>query len=357
MKKVGVITFHDYDNYGAILQSYALQKCLKRMGTEAEIIDYSCAYIRNAFSLKRIRNKGLFNFIYGAIGHICYMPRRKKCREFRRNLSYSRRVDASSIETMGDQYDVYIAGSDQVWDWHLTDFDHAYFLDFVKKGKKCSYAASIGEHLPEAEYYDEYKRLLSSFDRILMREEYGAEMVEQLLGQKPDCAVDPTLLLSRDEWQQIMAAPKKRKPYILVYQLGINPSFVRFVQRMKRLTGLSVVYVPFPLVGAMACSMQLTAGPKEWLRLFSDAQYVVTDSFHGVVFSLLFNKPFFARVDGHHKNRRVQEFLTRLRLTDRIIKEDLTDEEITRPVDFAFANSAIQEMRRDSLSKLEELIS
>lgn len=355
-KKIGVITFHNYNNYGAILQSYALQECIRRLGGEPEIIDYTCDYICNPFQLKRLKNKGLFNYIYGAIGYICYLPRKKKCDAFRKRMTYSEPVTAETIAAMDGRYDVFVSGSDQVWDWHLTDFDRAYFLNFVTRGKKCSYAASIGEHLPAEEYREEYSGLLSTFDRILMRESYGADVVEQLTGSRPDCACDPTLLFSGEEWEPLMAEPKKRKPYILVYQLGVDPSFVSFVKRLKKKTGLSVVYVPFPLVGALGCRPQIAAGPMEWLRLFKDAQYVVTDSFHGAVFSILFHKPFFVRVDGHHKNRRVEELLTRLRLTDRIIRGDLEDEMLTAEMDYTFADQELQAMREDSLQKLAEIM-
>jgi len=355
-KKIGVLTFHNYDNYGAILQSYALQKCLERLGAEAEIIDYRCDYISNPFQLKRLKNKGIFNYIYGAIGYICYLPRRKKCNEFRKLLKYSAPVGRSTVASVDGKYDVFLAGSDQIWDWHLTDFDRTFFLDFVTKGKKCSYAASLGEHLPPEEMQAEYRELLQKFDRILTREAYGADVVEKLLGNRPDCTCDPTLLLTGEEWEPLMEQRKNRKPYILVYQLGVNPSFVKFVKRMQQKTGLDVVYVPFPLVGAVKCSMQLTAGPARWLRLFKDAQYVLTDSFHGAVFSLLFRKPFFVRVDGHHVNRRVQELLERLQLTERIISDDLPDEKLTAPIDYTFADAELQKMREDSLQKLAEVI-
>lgn len=88
-KRIGVITFHNYDNYGAILQSYGLQKKLREMGTHPEIIDYSCEYISNPFRLVNLKEKGLFNYIYGAIGHICYIPRRRKCNNFRKLMKYS----------------------------------------------------------------------------------------------------------------------------------------------------------------------------------------------------------------------------------------------------------------------------
>ncbi len=356
-KKAGVITFHDYDNYGAILQSYALQQKLKELGADAEIIDYTCDYISNPFQLKRLKSKGLFNYIYGAIGYICYLPRRRKCRRFRERLAYSRHVDAKTVAQLDGQYDVFIAGSDQVWDWHLTNFDRTYLLDFVTRGKKCSYAASMGEHLPAEEYRQAYTELLNSFDQITMREDYGAEVVEQLIGQKPCSVCDPTLLLTGEEWAKLVPEKKKRKPYILVYQLGVNPSFVSFVKRMQKLTGLNVVYVPFPLVGLMKCRIQLGVGPEEWIGLFRDAEYVVTDSFHGAVFSILFHKSFFVRSDGHHKNRRAEEFLTRLGLASRLISGEQTDEELTAPVDYAVADRELANFREASVDQLRKMIS
>lgn len=356
-KKIGVITFHDYDNYGAILQSYALQECIKRFGAEPEIIDYNCKYISNPFQLKRLKNNGFFNYIYGAIGNICYIPRRRKCNLFRKNMRYSEPVNRETVHKLDGKYDVYIAGSDQIWDYHLTDFDKTYFLDFVTKGKKCSYAASIGEHLPAQEYQKEYSDLLNGFDQIFVRENYGAQVVEELIDKKVECTCDPTLLLSGDEWEKVITADARKEDYILVYQLGVNPSFVNFVKRLKKKTGLPVVYIPFPLVGALKCKFQLTIGPDEWLNLFRGAKYVVTDSFHGAVFSLLFHKEFFVRVDGHHVNKRVQELLTRLDITERIISDDLTDEMLTQKVDYDVVDDKLQSIREDSLNKLLKIIS
>ena len=169
-KRVGVITFHDYDNYGAILQSYALQRKLKEMGTYPEIIDYRCDYISNPFRLVNLKKKGLFNYIYGAIGHICYIPRRRQCNLFRKHMRYSQPVSRGNMGAVAGKYDIYIAGSDQIWDYQLTIFDTTYFLDFVKKGKKkCSYAASIGEHEPPEQYRKKYSSLLKDFDQILVR--------------------------------------------------------------------------------------------------------------------------------------------------------------------------------------------
>lgn len=355
-KKVGVITFHNYDNYGAILQSYALQKKLRELGTHPEIMDYRCDYISNPFRLVNLKKKGLFNYIYGAIGHICYIPRRRKCNQFRKLMRYSEPVAAGKMQAVAGKYDIYIAGSDQIWDYKLTNFDKSYFLDFVKPGKKkCSYAASIGEHLPPQEYQKDYAALLKNFDEILVRESYGAEIVEELTGKKPEVVCDPTLLLTADEWSSLLKEPKKKKKYILVYQLGINKKLVDFTRRLHEKTGLSIVYIPFPLVGLLKCSMKLAIGPAEWMGLFKNAEYVISDSFHGIVYSLLFNRKFFAMVNGHHMNRRVEQLLALTGLSHRTI-DDVSYERLTEEIDFTYANEQLAAFRSHSLEQLKKLV-
>lgn len=355
-KRIGVITFHDYDNYGAILQSYALQKKLRELDTYPEIIDYSCQYISNPFRLVNLKEKGLFNYIYGAIGHICYIPRRRKCNQFRKHMKYSEPVTRGNMNAVSGKYDIYIAGSDQIWDYKLTNFDQTYFLDFPEKGKKkCSYAASIGEHIPPEQFRSDYSRLLGDFDEILVREDYGADIVNELTGKKPEVVCDPTLLLTADEWDKLLKEPKIRGKYILVYQLGINPEIVSFAKRLKKETGYRIVYIPFPLVGLLKCRCEITVGPAEWMGLFKNAEYVISDSFHGVVFSLLFNRKFFTKADGHHKNRRVEQLLKLVNLSDRTMN-DVSDEQLTEEIDFTYANEQIEKFRNFSLQKLKEMV-
>lgn len=356
-KRVGVITFHNYDNYGAILQSYALQKKLQEIGTQPEIIDYRCDYISNPFRLVNLKKKGLFNYIYGTIGHICYIPRRFKCNRFRRHMRYSQPVTQGKMQPVAGKYDIYIAGSDQIWDYKLTNFDTTYFLDFVKEGKKkCSYAASIGENLPPEEYQQKYKELLSDFDEILVREDYGADIVENLTEKRPKVVCDPTLLLTAEEWDKLLVEPKYKEKYILVYQLGINKEIVDFARRLHNKTGYRIVYIPFPLVGLLKCDCKITVGPAEWMGLFKNAEYVVSDSFHGVVFALIFNRKFFAKVNGHHMNRRVQQLLNLVKLTDRTM-DDVSYEKLTEEIDFTYANEQIARFREHSMEQLRQMTS
>lgn len=356
-KSVGVITFHNYDNYGAILQSYGLQAKLKELDLNPEIIDYNCEYISNPFRLVNLKEKGLFNYIYGAIGHICYIPRRRKCQKFRKKyMRYSSPVRKGDMSHVSGKYDMYIAGSDQIWDYKLTNFDTTYFLDFVDEGKKkYSYAASIGEHLPPEILRGKYSALLKRFDKILVRENYGADIVEELTGGRPECVCDPTLLLSAEEWGFFVKDPKRKDKYILVYQLGINTEIVEFARRLAKKTGYHIVYIPFPLVGLLKCSCKIAIGPSEWLGLFKNAKYVVSDSFHGVVFSLLFNRPFFTMVNGHHTNKRVEQLLKTVKLSHRVI-DHVSDEGLVSPIDFTYANQQIEKMREDSFQALKDMV-
>lgn len=271
-------------------------------------------------------------------------------------MKYSQPVTRDKMQTVAGKYDIYIAGSDQIWDYKLTNFDQTYFLNFPVKGKKkCSYAASIGEHVPPEQYRESYSRLLSDFDKILVRESYGADIVNELTGKKPEVVCDPTLLLTAEEWSKLIKEPRIKGKYILVYQLGINKEIVDFARRLKQKTGYRIIYIPFPLVGLLKCRCEITIGPAEWMGLFKNAEYVISDSFHGIVFSLLFNRKFFAKSDGHHKNRRVEELLKLVNMTDRTMNH-VTEEQLTEELDFTYANQQIDKFRLSSLQKLKEMI-
>ena len=260
------------------------------------------------------------------------------------------------MSAVSGKYDIYISGSDQVWDYKLTNFDKTYFLDFPAAGKKkCSYAASIGEHIPPEEFRQDYSRLLGDFDEILVREDYGADIVEELTGKRPKVVCDPTLLLTAEEWEPLLKEPRRKDKYILVYQLGINPEIVNFARRLKKKTGCKIVYIPFPLVGLLSCQCKIAVGPAEWMGLFKNAEYVISDSFHGVVFSLLFNRKFFAKADGHHKNRRVEQLLKLVNLSERTMN-DVSDEQLTEEIDFTYANKQLEDFRSFSMQKLKEMI-
>ena len=162
--------------------------------------------------------------------------------------------------------------------------------------------------------------------------------------------------LQTEPMAQFLVEPKYKEKYILVYQLGINKEIVDFAHRLHDKTGYRVVYIPFPLVGLLKCDCKISVGPAEWMGLFKNAEYVISDSFHGVVFSLIFNRKFFAKVNGHHMNRRVQQLLNMVNLTDRTM-DDVSYEKLTEEIDFTYANEQLARFREHSMEQLRKMVS
>nr|WP_177296153.1 polysaccharide pyruvyl transferase family protein [uncultured Blautia sp.] len=353
--KIGVITFFNYCNFGAALQCYGLSETLKKEGHEVEYIDYTCPFIGHPFRLSNIRKRGLFGYIYTVAGNIFYYPRRKKFAKFREKIAHTAPVTPGNISEYEDCYDRYITGSDQIWNVKLTDFDGTYFLDFVKdNAKKTSYAASFGGNNIRRDRTNMYRHFLKQFDRISVRESYGADLVKELTGREAEVTLDPTLLLERQEWEKVASPAKRKKPYILVYQLGFSGELIQTVKRVKKETGLPVVYVPFPLGGFVAGKYTLSLGPAEWLALFRDASYVVTDSYHGIIFSLIFERKFLVIADGQHRNQRVISLLERLGIRNRVVGENMAD--MKEDIDYRKVKAILEEDRQDSLKWIRENI-
>lgn len=353
--KIGILTFQTTNNYGAILQSYALQKVLKDHGHQPEIIDYRCAYIAKPYRLENLKKKGLAGYLFSLIGYLCYLPRTKRSNQFRRHMQYSKPYFIETMQEADGIYDMYIVGSDQVWNHKLTNEDMHYLLDFVKDDrKKFSYAASIGVSEITGELADRYRELLRKFNMISVRERQGGEIVQDLTGREAQVVLDPTLLLPAKEWMKVAKIPQIQEDYILVYQLGISKKLVSFAEKLSKETGLRVIYIPFPLGGAMKCTCQWHIGPAEWLGLFYKAAYIVTDSFHGTAFSILFNKPFYTEAAGQHKGvgSRLFHLLSMFQLTDRLLDRD-TVLDVKKTVNFDLANRLLEEERKKSISFLE----
>lgn len=352
--KIGIITFHDYNNYGAILQSYALQKVLMSRGCDSEIIDYKCEYIRKPYRLINLRKKGLFTYLFGLVGFICYLPRKKRCDIFRKQMKYSMPFCDSNIDKIADTYDAYITGSDQVWNYKLTNFDKNYFLKFVSDDtKKFSYAASFGLTILDEQYKSEYAKLLSSFNAITVREEQGANIVNELTSRMPEIVLDPTLMLTCEEWNEVTKKYKNDSDYILVYQLGLSKKVIEFTKKLSNECNCKIIFVPFPLGKFIKSKISISIGPDGWLGLFKNAKYVVTDSFHGIIFSVLFNKNFYAEVSGQHKNSRAENFLSRFKLSDRII-DNVKD--LHQIIDYNEVNKEITIEREKSIQCLKNML-
>lgn len=316
MKKVGIITYHKHNNYGAALQAYALQKKIEDMGYCVEIINYH--YKRNTWSLNKLRSKGIKLYIMGIMGSLMRIPRYKKFSEFRKMMRLSPRYNKNNLYKANKRYDICISGSDNIWNADINGFDKNYFLDFIEdNAKKRSYASSFGSDKIDSSLEKEYGELLKKYTVLGVREESGAKLIKRISDKDAYVVSDPTFLISYEEWDKISIKPKEKKSYILAYQLVPSKHFIKTVNRISKEERLPIIYVSFPMGGYVKSKCKLHIGPKEWLGYIRNANIIVTDSFHGVMFSIIFEKQFYVILT--QLSTRIENILEKLRLQNRII--------------------------------------
>lgn len=292
--KIGILTFCNAYNLGGALQAFSLQKALEETGQDAELIDYRCPAIENMHKLRPVLHRGisLKSRVYNIIHNIVFFPRRIRYKKFQQCMKRSRKYSRDNVHEANGQYDMFITGSDQVFNLKLTGDDSTYFLDFVDKGIKASYAASLGIYLPDQK--ERYQHLLKTFDYLSVREKSTADIFEKELGIVAEDMPDPVFLHTADEWKTLVgvSADNKHK-YVLVYSLIENKDLYDIANKVAKERGLKVFAITKvlrPMGHADKCFRN--AGPKEFIELIANADYVVTNSFHGTAFSLIFEKQF-----------------------------------------------------------------
>lgn len=354
MKKTATLTFQNADNYGAILQAYALHKTITNFGIENHILNYQCEYLGKPYGLAALKRKGLIRFILGVAYYIVRMPRKSKFSELRSQMKLTPELNKSDLINLEEQYDGFIVGSDQVWNDSISDLDSSFFLDFVKASeKKLSYAASFGFESMPNDLKNEYKELLKDFSSFNMRESSGVEIIDSLLKKPAKLVLDPTLLLTGEEWDTIANAPIIKEKYILVYQTAPSSFLIKSVKKIAKSTGFKVVVVPFPLGGFLKAKLNLSAGPREWIGLIRDAEIVVTDSFHGCCFSILYNKRFFVCIP--ESPTRIYNLLNVFKLNECLHKPG-SELELTNEIDWVKINDTLRDERKRSVNILKGML-
>ncbi len=361
--KIGILTFHRADSYGAVLQAYALQQAVSGLGHDCRIIDYRNPVIdgvakvrtlRQAASPKDALKIAVNNTLFGRVRAV----RHQKFEEFRRQMDLSLPCDRASVAHICRDYDRLITGSDQVFNYHLTGGDHSYLLDFAPAEKRCAYAPSFGITSVADKHLDTYRTVLGGFAHLSVRERKGAQLVEELTGRQ-DCPVvlDPTLLVENDLWRAI--TPKNDLGrYILVFQLNPVPEAVAFAQKLADSRGIKLYVMTQSarnaLKGKLGRGNYISdAGPLDFLSLIAGAECVVTDSFHGTALSICFSRPFFTCVAGGSKvGSRLENILQLLGLTHRLLGPD-TDPEA--PIDYKSVKEKERELRETSLAFLRQV--
>ena len=325
--KVGILTFHNAVNYGAVLQAYALQQVIRGMGADCEIIDYSCPAVVRQYQARKMREcTGWKDFALGLLS----APRLKKkkaafARFVGENLTLSLKVADVTDGSLG-RYDVIVAGSDQIFNPKNTAGDRAYLLDFPSGARKIAYAASIGNNdflaLWQERYHVDYQKLLRAFDALSFREQAAAGFVGNLLGQKYETVLDPVLLAGAGLWEKFCPPPEE--DYIFVYNLGNIRPMQDAVRALQKKTGLKVYVANKDFKGDFLYRGYANASalsPDAFVGKLFGAKYVITDSFHGTAFSVLLHRNFYAvtRAGKENTNSRIENLLSTLNLGDRIL--------------------------------------
>lgn len=355
--KVATITFQNTNNYGATLQCFALHRTLKILGAETEVVQYNSPYLNKPYKIRALKEKGFIRFVLGNIWTLMRTPRNKNFAEFnKKNIAFTRTVDSYTIASLEPDFDLFITGSDQVWNGNLSGHDPIYFLNFIKENKKKgSYAASFGFVNIPKEDYDWYKEQLTGFRYYNVRETSGQKIVKELTGCEAKLTIDPTLLLEQNEWKKVMKVPNIKGSYILVYQISPSRKLSEIVANLRVKTGYKVVAIPFVMDWRYKFKSMFSIGPAEFLGLFCNASYVVTDSFHGTAFSLIFNKKFWTL--SSRKESRITSLLDILGLDDRILYSDEpVNIDLTREIYYDNANVKFDKYRQSALTIIKEMI-
>jgi hypothetical protein len=363
MKNVGIITFHNPINYGAILQTYALQKSIENLNVNCDVIDYINENVEIG-GRPKIYFETFKSFLNSLIHYKIKMVKEKKFISFANqylNISMNSRLNRISLNSINSLYDIFVSGSDQVWNYKITDFDKSYFLDFVVDSKKkCAYAASFGLDSIPNDKSDEYRRLLSDYNFISVREAHGVKIVEELTGRTVDTVLDPTLLLDQHEWNELSDPFSIKIPfsnYILLYTMVATPSILQFSTELANKTKCKIIYLNDSYLKNIKATYYRGAGPIDFLSLFKQARYVVTNSFHGTAFSIIFKKDFYTGMlpSGIGVNSRLENILNTFELQSRqISKNNQTD--LSQPINYSIVNELLIREKSKSMKYLKQVL-
>lgn len=367
MGRIGILTYHHYYNYGSVLQAYALQNYISRnFHCEAEIMDYVSQneYVGKKLLLTRLKRSAVYirefpkYFALYKNKNSQHEKKRMFDQFFEKDLVLSsQRVDsAAGIKELCGQYDAVMIGSDQTWNANVTCWKE-FLLDYVEDDRivKLSYAPSLGTAKLAEELEETYKNALSEFQMLSCRERGGAAYLSELLGRDVAFVLDPTLLLTPADWEQIATPVDVSKPYLLTYFLGDNQAHRKAAEKIAAQKGLKIVALPVSYLEMRnkAINKQYV-GPGGFLSLIKNAAFICTDSFHGTMFSINFGKDFMSfpkrnDTDSNSDNNRLYDALDVFGLQDRL---GIGGAIISSPIDYAAVNEKLSGLRASSHSYL-----
>lgn len=367
-KKIEVITLHRTVNYGSVLQAYATQYILEKLGYNIEFIDYYPERLHMLGMLKRIKNKKIQfknNIILRNIARIIILPSYlkrfyvfKKFVKKHLHLTKKTYYTEEDLEKDVPSADIYCTGSDQVWNvgWN-EKIDYPFFLKFVPDNKKCiAYSASFGKSKLDDWEKNETKELLKKYSHIAMREKSGINILEDLGIKNSVHVLDPTLLLDKDEWSNLISKKFENKKYIFMYNINHNKKLDKYAGKLAKIKKLPLIYVSYNYhdcfkEGKLKCNLNV----EDFLSLIVNATYVLTDSFHCTAYSLNFNKNLLVAYPEKFSTR-LASIVELTGINEKVINDyndlSLCDKEIN----YKYVNKILENERNKSISYLKKMI-
>lgn len=325
VKKIGIVTLYGLFNFGNRLQNYATQKIFLNLGFEVNSLIRE-DFIESGSLINNLKTYLLIIIRKGYYQQFKQNKRRKNnFKNFQKLINFTT-IKKEDISKLRNKYDYFAVGSDQVWNPCYCEQLDWYFLDFCDNEQKISLAPSIGINVLPNEYNIIFKEKLNSFNYLSCRENEGSKIINELTGREVETVIDPTMMLTVEEWDEIIKKPTfhKEQKYVLLYFLGeLGDESIKLLDELNKLD--------YKIINILDINSEYyVCGPCEFVWLIKNASLMITDSFHGCVFSILYKTPFisFNRKGTLQMNSRLNTLLKKFNFEQRMYSNNLSTDEI-----------------------------
>lgn len=377
-KKIGIITFHFADNYGAVFQCVALQKFLENIGHQVEVINYIPEYHTKSYRV--VKTPRMLYQISIKEGNSCFKAVLHSVTNLKKNIHvyklYHKKKNfrkyrdkymnlTTPLYTIEDftkiekRYNAIILGSDQIWNKNITNgkFDEVYFgYGFSQETRKISYAASVGNLIDEGDL-PQFKKLLCNLSSVLVREKQLENQIVEQINLKSNTVLDPVFLLAKEEWMEFCKqgeGQRMKRPYLFVYRVLPDKKFYEAAKLLAEKKGLMIVEANLKCtIGGVA---DATAGPDDFLSLMYNAELIVTNSFHATALSIILEKEFYTHLPPNRASR-LENLLGMLELTDRELNDDKLLNLTNEKIEYSNVYQKLEIFKKESVAYLKESLS
>lgn len=363
--KIGVLSRHSVANYGSLWQAYALQTTLEKLGYDVININYTPegevggTLAKTLLSVSRWGKNPLTKLLFLVYQYPSFSHTFKTFKSYRKKYLKETReyISSEQLKKNLPEVDLFCTGSDQVWNLlYDNKIDDTYFFDFLPDSKRrISYAASFGGNKFEDGNTKKYAEYLKKYTDISVREDNGVEILKEF-GIQGKQVLDPTLLLSKEEWNSLVPVKEKEEDYILIYQLRPNKEFDNYAEKISKKTGLKLIRISTMFFQKFKCGeFHYLPKAEEFLWYIKNANCVLTDSFHGTCFAINFGTPFIEILPGRF-NARNQSLLRAMGVEDRILTDYQDFSLYDKNIEWEKVNNNHIEKRNKSIDILKEMI-